>query len=79
MDPSHGLVCAGMTAPDMTGPDLRVWRLAMGMTQAELAEALGVRENTVSRWERDAMAIANPRMLRLALEAIAVHRGTSSP
>ena len=35
----------------MTGPELKALRKRMSITQAELAEQLDVRLNTVSRWE----------------------------
>lgn len=35
----------------MTGPEYRALRLALGLTQRELAERLGVRENTI--WRRE--------------------------
>ena len=35
----------------MTGPEYRAIRLALGLTQRELAERLGVRENTI--WRRE--------------------------
>ena len=44
----------------MKGKELRSIRKRLGWTQAELAEALGVAENTVARWERDERAIAEP-------------------
>lgn len=36
----------------MTRPGLRQWRTARRMTQADLAEALGVTDMTVQRYER---------------------------
>lgn len=41
----------------MQGHELREWRTKAGLTQAELAERLGVASNTVARWERDEMSI----------------------
>lgn len=41
----------------MTGNELRSWRTKAGLTQAQLAEQLGVTSNTVARWERDEMSI----------------------
>ena len=52
----------------MTNHELRSWRLAKGLTQARLAEALGVRSMTVARWEWGALRI--PALLPLALEAL---------
>ena len=35
----------------MTGEELRQIRTAMGLSQAALAERLGVRQNSLARWE----------------------------
>lgn len=44
----------------MKGKELRSIRKRLGWTQAEFAEALGVAENTVARWERDERTIQEP-------------------
>lgn len=44
----------------MKGAALRKQRMALGMTQAELAKALGVASNTVARYERDESGIPEP-------------------
>jgi len=41
----------------MKGEELRRLRLKMKLTQKQLAEKLGVTENTVARWERNEMKI----------------------
>jgi transcriptional regulator with XRE-family HTH domain len=41
----------------MTGAEVRRIRQRLGLTQAELAERLGVAANSVARWERDEMGI----------------------
>jgi DNA-binding transcriptional regulator YiaG len=44
----------------MTGRELRSIRQKLALTQAALAEAVGVTSNTVARWERGEMAISEP-------------------
>jgi DNA-binding XRE family transcriptional regulator len=41
----------------MKGPELKAARARLGMTQKELAEALGVHWNSVARMERDEFPI----------------------
>ena len=52
----------------MIGRELKDYRERIGLTQEQLAEALQVASNTVSRWERDDRAI--PPYLPLAIETI---------
>jgi transcriptional regulator with XRE-family HTH domain len=52
----------------MDADELKEKRKALEMTQAQLAEELGVNIMTVSRWERGLRSI--PPHLPLALEAI---------
>ena len=42
------------------GSQLRAIRQELGLTQAALAEAIGVRPNTVARWERGELGISEP-------------------
>lgn len=66
----------------MNGDDLKRERLALGVTQRQLALALGIHPNTVACWERGDKPIGNPTMVRLALVQVhAVHRppGSSHP
>jgi transcriptional regulator with XRE-family HTH domain len=51
----------------MMGVDLRKQRKHLGLSQAGLANALGVTANTVARWERGEMSIAQPQLLEAAL------------
>jgi transcriptional regulator with XRE-family HTH domain len=50
--------------------ELRERRRRLGLSQRELAEHLEVTHETISRWERGALNIQAPRMLRLALFAL---------
>ena len=52
----------------MTPAELQAWRKQADLTQAALAELLGVDAMTVSRWERGKRAI--PPFLHLALESL---------
>ena len=54
----------------MTGEELRARRRELGLTQRALAEALGIPQSTVWRWETDQIPIERPPMLALALEAL---------
>ena len=45
---------------------MRAARLAVGLTQKQLAEALGVESITVSRWERGVTTPSLPRLRRIA-------------
>jgi transcriptional regulator with XRE-family HTH domain len=53
----------------MTGREVREIRLRLGFTQRTFAEKLGVRENSVARWERGEMGIRSSRLrvIRLLL------------
>lgn len=56
----------------MTRQEFRERRKALGMTQAQLAAALGVHAVTVSKWERGVLVI--PVSIALALDALAAQR-----
>jgi transcriptional regulator with XRE-family HTH domain len=51
----------------MNGVRLRTERKRLGLSQAKLADALGVTANTVARWERGEMNIAQPEIVDAAL------------
>jgi len=52
----------------MTQNELKKWRILNGYSQSQLAKALGVITNTISRWERGERYI--PPYLRLALKSL---------
>jgi len=52
----------------MEGEELKEKRIALGLTQVQLAEILGVKPNTVARWERGLLAV--PRTVELAMETV---------
>ena len=52
----------------MEGNELRERRLALGLTQARLAEILDVKPNTVARWERGILVV--PKYIALAIETV---------
>jgi transcriptional regulator with XRE-family HTH domain len=52
----------------VTGDELKEWRETRRLTQTELSELLGVKFNTISRWEIGLRGI--PSFLELALETI---------
>jgi predicted ATPase/DNA-binding CsgD family transcriptional regulator/transcriptional regulator with XRE-family HTH domain len=50
--------------------DLRERRLRLHLSQAALAEALGVARNTVARWERNELEIRHPELVQIALDRL---------
>ncbi len=52
----------------MEGDALREKRIALGLTQVQLAEILDVKPNTVARWERGLLSV--PRTVKLAMETV---------
>jgi len=63
----------------VTGAELRALRNALGLSQRALGKELGVQQATVWRWESEAMPIERPRMMRLALEALAARKPPPAP
>ncbi len=55
---------------EMTKSDLISMRAALSMSQAELADAVGVHKSTVLRWESGETPI--PKMLELAMQTLGV-------
>jgi transcriptional regulator with XRE-family HTH domain len=54
----------------MNGDELKRIRLRLTLTQAQLAERLGVTANTVARWERGEVTITDPmaKLIRLTAQ-----------
>jgi len=52
----------------MKGKDLKARRAALGITQVQLAEILGVQPNTVARWENGVLDV--PRVVALAMDTV---------
>ncbi len=52
----------------MTGKQFRIRRATLDLTQAQLAELLGIQPNTISRYETEDLKI--PKVTELALETI---------
>jgi transcriptional regulator with XRE-family HTH domain len=44
----------------VTGNELKVIRTGLGLTQEELGQRLGVRKNTIWRWENEQRRIPEP-------------------
>jgi transcriptional regulator with XRE-family HTH domain len=51
---------------------LKKARKARGMTQRDLSQALGVRDMTVSEWERGMVAAPDPKAVLMAAEILGV-------
>ena len=60
----------------MEGRELKERRLALGLTQARLAEILDVKPNTVARWERGILVV--PKYIALAIETVERGQDTST-
>lgn len=52
----------------MEGKELKQKRENLGLTQTELAEILGVKMNTVYRWESGILDV--PKSIELAMETV---------
>ena len=56
--------------------DIKALRRRLRLTQKELADAVGVKPNTVARWERGELGISAPMQDRL--ESVAISRGSET-
>lgn len=63
----------------MIGEDLRQRRKALGLTQAQLGQALDRPQHTISRWERGDMAIESPGVLRFLLKCLEEDKSAFGP
>lgn len=52
----------------MEGNELKAKRENLGLTQTELADILGVKMNTVYRWESGILTV--PKSIELAMETV---------
>lgn len=59
----------------MLGTELQMQRMALGLTQQELADHLDAAKNTIARWERGELRIERGAMLRYALSGLALKLG----
>ena len=57
----------------MTGSKVRRVRQAMGLTQQQFADRLGVHKVTVAKWETDAQGMRGPAARLIALLGAATH------
>lgn len=54
----------------MTGQELREWRKGIGLSQTELGHHLGLKQITISRWERGLCRIKHPVLVASALKVL---------
>ena len=58
----------------MTPEELRARRIRLDLSQASLAEDLGVTQHTISRWEEGKIKLTAPRSLWLDVEMKRIER-----
>lgn len=54
----------------MSGEELRRRRLALGLSQPELAAQLGIHHNTLCRWERQGVPRLSVELAKVTLERL---------
>lgn len=54
----------------MTGHELREWRKGIGLSQTELGHLLGLKQITISRWERGLSQIRHPVLVASAIKVL---------
>ncbi|HLZ26980.1 MAG TPA: LuxR C-terminal-related transcriptional regulator [Chloroflexota bacterium] len=62
----------------LSGAELRGWRQALGLTQAQLADRLGVSATVIARWERGQRRVGQPERVRAMLGQLEIG-GAPSP
>lgn len=60
--------CVVLYFREMEGSELKAKRESLGLTQTELADILGVKMNTVYRWESGLLTV--PKSITLAMETV---------
>ena len=63
----HPKACRGSL---LTPEQLRARRLALGLTQAQLASLLGASTMTIYRWEKGTRGIRRPALIELKLDQL---------
>jgi transcriptional regulator with XRE-family HTH domain len=63
----------------MLGNEIKEKRLALDLTQSQLADIFGITSTTLARWERDEIAPAGSGMLALAFETLESRQMLSNP
>lgn len=59
----------------MLPEEIKQKRIALNLTQEELAKKFGVERNTVARWERGVIVPPALGMLRLAFQTLEIEKG----
>ena len=62
----------------MLPEQIRQKRIALNLTQAELAERFDVKTNTVARWERGEVSPKAKGMLQLAFQSLEIEKGLNT-